>query len=127
MSWATDKAAVQAVMTGYTEVTDVLNIEEFPQISEHKCYSFYPDKASKDRQLTSSGHISSDIAVIDIAYKTIDGSSNDANYDLFITLQGLIKNVSAFAGWVERSFTQMPKKKYLVRGRLKFYLGIRSC
>ncbi len=127
MSWAANKASVQAVMTGYTEVKNVINAEDFPQAYEHKGYSFRPERSDRGMDLTSSKYITSEIAVIEISYRNVDDASVDANYDSFIALQDLIKNVGAFAGWVERSFKRMGNKNYLSKGILRFHLGIRSC
>lgn len=126
MSWATNKAAVQAIMTGYREVGNVMNAEDFPESHQHKGYSFRPEKGLVGMNTTSNGQITSDVAVIEVSYINVNNSDVDINYDLFLTLQNAIKDVSGFAGWIERSFRKMKSDK-LSKGILRFYLGIRSC
>lgn len=125
MTWVTNKATVTAVMTGYTEITDVLNISQIPQNNQHKGYIFYPQNANNGSDLTSSGYLTSDIAVIDVSYNN-KNTTYDANYDLFVTLQAAIEALNIFAGWIERSFKPSPDKEFLATGRLRFYLGVRT-
>ena len=127
MSWTTDKATVTAVMTGYTEVKNILDAEKFPQANEHKGYSLRPERSDNGANLTSSGLITSDVAVLEISYRNTENADVDANYDLFIAVQDAISALSGFYGWVERSFGRMKTKNYCSKGILRFYLGIRSC
>ncbi len=124
MSWAANKLIVTSSMTGYSEVEGIQDINKIPETKLHKGFILMPEGIDSSLITTSENSINSDNAVLFVSYISASNSTADANYDLFISLQNTIENLSVFAGWKQRAFIVKDKQQI---GTLRFYCGIRTC
>jgi hypothetical protein len=122
MSWATNKAVVTALMTGYTEIPDNLTVGEQGAALVDKGFSLKPVEMPTEFA-TSNVEITEDVGELLVGYSAKDNAEYDSKYDDWKTLLSAIKG--GHYGYAEQpKFERMPNDTHYVKASVKLFVGV---
>lgn len=126
MSWPIEKIPLVTNLAnlGYTEVPDILDIEQASESHNHKCYVLKYE-GLQDTSITSNGFIGTRLVSLEINYLNYDSITRDNNANLFESLVSSLYLISGFANLIS-SPTFIDYRGYQTKGTIKFYFGYRG-
>jgi len=109
---------------GYTEIPDLMDIEEVKEPHKHKGYILKPIGSQEDQQFTNKCLISDHEWMLQIVYKNNSASERVANYDEFHTLKKTLYALSDMNSYTSNpTFGRLANFTRVSVGTLQFYFG----
>ena len=122
MSWATEKAEITGVLTGYTEVPELREHDQSSIVHKKNCFVLKIGGGRFD-ELTSNALNGVHKVRLELSYVNNTNANRDTNY---ATFEGVLTSLAAltnFKGLIDDETTFEDKTEKVTVGTINFYYG----